>query len=129
MSAMHRFVVVAALVAVLAGCAPTVPTALLDLKDEYVADGGMCASWSALSEPRAIAAIECDGGGKIYLFDSDASRSDVVKTELEVNKDIRARTDIMLSGNTWLVIDRIGVIVSLLPQMGGMIQGRNGANP
>ena len=126
---MHRFVVVAALVAVLTGCAPTVPTALLDLKDEYVADGGTCASWSMLSEPRAIAAIKCDSGGKIYLFDSDASRSDVVKTELEVNKDIRARTHIMLSGNTWLVIDRIGVIVSLLPQMGGMIQGRNGANP
>ena len=129
MSAMHRFVVVAALVAVLAGCAPTVPSALLDLKDEYVADGGTCSSWSTLSEPRAIAAIECDGGGKIYLFDSDASRSDVVKSELEVNQDIRARTHIMLSGNTWLVIDRIGVIVSLLPQMGGMIQGRNGANP
>jgi len=129
MSVMHRFVVVAALVAVLAGCAPTVPTALLDLKDEYVADGGTCGSWSTLSEPRAIAAIECDGGGKIYLFDSDASRSDVVKTELEVNQDIRARTHIMLSGNTWLIVDRIGVIVSLLPQMGGMIQGRNGANP
>jgi hypothetical protein len=126
---MHRFVVVAALVAALTGCAPTVPVALLDLKDEYVAYGGTCASWSTLTEPRAIAAIECDGGGKIYLFDSDASRADVVKTELEVNQDIRARTHIMLSGNTWLVVDRIGVIVMLLPKMGGMIQGRNGANP
>ena len=129
MSAMHRFIVVAGLVAALAGCTPTVPVALLDLKDEYVADGGTCASWSTLTEPRAIAAITCDGGGKIYLFDADASRADVVKTELEVNQDIRARTHIMLSGNTWLVIDRIGVIVTLLPKMGGMIQGRNGANP
>jgi len=129
MSAMQRFAVVAAVAMSLAGCSATVPTALLDLKDEYVADGGTCASWSTMTEPRAIAAIECDGGGKIYLFDSDASRSDVVKTELEVNQDIRARTHIMLSGNTWLVIDRIGVIVRLLPKMGGMIQGRNGANP
>ena len=65
----------------------------------------------------------------LYLFEGDAARSDVVKTELETNADIRARTHIMLSGENWLIIDRIATIVKVMPSLHGIIQGRNGANP
>ena len=99
------------------------------VREKFVDAGGSCESWVPLEEPRAIDAIVCSDGAQIYLFDGDAERADVVKTELESNTDIRARTHIMLSGENWLVIDRITTIVKVMPQLHGIIQGRNGANP
>ena len=104
-------------------------TGLAAFRERFVASGGVCKTWEPITEPRSLGALECDGGAKLYLFDSDSSRSDVVKDQLEVNPDIRARTHIMLSGDYWLVIDKIPTIIHLLGRMGGMIQGRNGANP
>ncbi len=122
-----------ALFVALAGCTTVDEAGLTDLRGEFIAGGGECATWTSIDEPRSRGALLCDAGAKLYLFGSDAERSDFVKTELETNTDIRARTHIMLSGETWLVIDRIPVIVHLLGTMGrklgAMIQGRNGANP
>ena len=116
----------------LSGCAAqgTVDeTGLAALREEFVSFGGICKTWEPISEPRSLGALECEGGAKLFLFDSDESRSDVVKDQLEINPDIRARSHIMLSGDYWLVIDRIPTVIHLLGTMGGMIQGRNGANP
>jgi hypothetical protein len=117
----------------LAGCSSVDAAGLETLRQEFIDGGGTCATWTAIDEPRSHGAMLCDSGAKLYLFGSDDERSDFVKTELETNKDIRARTHIMLSGNTWLVIDRIPSIIHLLGTMGkkygAMIQGRNGANP
>lgn len=123
------FALGAAVALSLSGCTTADNAALTELRDTFVASGGVCDSWTAFDEPRSQGAIECDSGAKLYVFDSDASERDLVKTELDTNTDIRARTHIMLSGETWLVIDRIAVIVHVFPSMGGIIQGRNGANP
>lgn len=113
----------------LSSCTNAEPAELDALRAQFVAAGGSCGDWATLDEPRSLGAIECSSGAKIYVFDSDGARSDVVKTELDVNTDIRARKHIMLSGDYWLIIDRIPVIIELMPRLGGMIQGRNGANP
>lgn len=113
-------------VALTSGCAGQ---SAATVRDKFVAAGGSCDSWVDIDESRAIDAIECADGAKLYLFEGDADRSDFVKTELESNTDIRARTHIMLSGENWLIIDRIAVIVHVMPSMHGIIQGRNGANP
>ena len=128
-----RTLVALGVVVSIAGCARVDDAGLANLRAEFVAGGGECESWSPMDEPRSHGAVLCDSGAKLFLFGSDAERSDFVKTELETNTDIRARTHIMLSGETWLVIDTIPVIVHLLGTMGhklgGIIQGRNGANP
>ena len=127
--ALVRQTIVAVVVAgtlTLAGCASTGTDSV---RDNFVAAGGSCDSWVPLDDPRATESIECAGGARIYVFPGDAERSDFVKTELESNTLVRARTHIMLSGETWLVFDRIGVIVRVMPSMHGIIQGRNGANP
>ncbi|MEN9740605.1 MAG: hypothetical protein RLZ72_871 [Actinomycetota bacterium] len=120
--------VVAVAVVLLAGCAPT-GTQIDDLRERFVAAGGACTTWTSLDEPRARQAILCDSGAKLYTFTDYDAQKDVVKTELEVNRDIRGRTHIMLSGEDTLIIDRIGVIVRVMPYLHGIIQGRNGANP
>ena len=120
------FVAVAALLA-LGGCAPT--PGVEALRSRFVEAGGSCSSWTAISDPRAREAIRCAEGAVLYSVAGDAERSDIVKTELEANQKIRDRTHIMLSGDDWLIIDRIAVIVKVMPSLHGMIQGRNGANP
>lgn len=119
-------VAVVALLA-LAGCAST-PT-VEALRARFVEAGGSCSSWTPVSDPRAREAIRCAEGAVLYSVAGDAERSDIVKTELESNQEIRDRTHIMLSGDDWLIIDRIAVIVKVMPSLHGMIQGRNGANP
>jgi hypothetical protein len=96
---------------------------------KFVYAGGTCATSMPLEESRAVAAVACDDGARLYLFTGDDQRSTFVKSELESNADIRARTHIMLSGENWLIIDRIAVIVKVMPSLHGIIQGRNGANP
>lgn len=110
----------------LAGCASPEIDGIVE---KFVEAGGTCAASNPLEEPLAVAAVECDEGARIYLFTGDDQRSTFVKTELETNADIRARTHIMLSGENWLIIDRIAVIVQVMPSLHGIIQGRNGANP
>lgn len=110
----------------LAGCASP---GIGGIVEKFVDAGGPCATSSALDEPLSLAAVECADGARIYLFTGDDQRSTFVKTELETNADIRARTHIMLSGENWLIIDRIAVIVQVMPSLHGIIQGRNGANP
>ena len=129
---MHRFI--AALLGVilgiaLAGCAADNTSEVDALRSRFTTAGGSCDTWTAVTEPRSVGAISCADGAKVYLFTGDAQRADFVKTELETNTDIRARTHIMLSGENWLIIDRIAVIVAVMPSLHGIIQGRNGANP
>lgn len=119
-------VAVAALLA-LGGCAPT--PGVEALRARFVEAGGSCSSWTRVSDPRAREAIRCAEGAVLYSVAGDAERSDIVKTELESNQEIRDRTHIMLSGDDWLIVDRIAVIVKVMPSLHGMIQGRNGANP
>ena len=113
----------------LAGCAADNSEGVDALRDRFTAAGGSCDTWTAVTEPRAVGAISCADGAKVYLFTGDAQRADFVKTEIETNTDIRARTHIMLAGENWLIIDRIAVIVTVMPSLHGIIQGRNGANP
>lgn len=110
----------------LAGCASP---GIDGIVEKFVDAGGMCTTQTPLEEPLAVDAVECADGAHIYLFTGDDQRSTFVKTELETNADIRARTHIMLSGENWLIIDRIAVIVQVMPSLHGIIQGRNGANP
>lgn len=110
----------------LAGCASPGINGIIE---KFVDAGGPCATSSPLEEPLAVAAVECNQGARLYLFTGDDQRSTFVKTELETNADIRARTHIVLSGENWLIIDRIAVIVQVMPSLHGIIQGRNGANP
>jgi hypothetical protein len=63
------------------------------------------------------------------MFTGDSQRADFVKIALETNTDIRARTHIVLAGEDWPIIDRMAVIVAVMPSLHGIIQGRNGANP
>ena len=120
-------VVAAVTVAVIAGCSSANP--IDDVRERFVAAGGSCATWTTIDESRALAAIRCSDGAVLYAVTGDAARADIVKTELETNANIRARTHIMLSGENWLIIDRIAVIVRVMPSLHGIIQGRNGANP
>ena len=110
----------------LAGCASP---EIEGIVEKFVDAGGPCATSSSFVEPLAVAAVECSAGARLYLFTGDDQRSTFVKTELETNADIRARTHIMLSGENWLIIDRIAVIVQVMPSLHGISQGRNGANP
>lgn len=110
----------------LAGCQAT---STAEIRERFTDAGGDCAVWTSLNDSRAVDSIECSDGAMIYLFTGNDSRSDFVKTELETNANIRARTHIMLSGENWLIIDRIATIVRVMPTLHGIIQGRNGANP
>lgn len=110
----------------LAGCHATSTD---DIRERFTDAGGKCAAWTSINDSRAVDSIECSDGAMIYLFTGADQRSDFVKAELESNESIRARTHIMLSGENWLIIDRIAVIVQVMPSLHGIIQGRNGANP
>lgn len=129
---MSRFRGIVALVGVavsLAGCAPTASADLEDLRDRFVAAGGVCGDWTPITEPHAVSAATCDEGATLVVFASTKDRADFIKTELETNESIRARTHIIVSKETWLVIDTLAVVVGVWHDMGGMISGRNGANP
>lgn len=113
----------------LAGCAPSASTDLSNLRDRFVAAGGACHDWTPIAEPHALSAATCREGATLVVFASTKDRADFIKTELETNESIRARTHIIVSKDTWLVIDTLAAVVKVWPEMGGMISGRNGANP
>jgi hypothetical protein len=129
MARIRRTVAFALSVLVVGGCASPVSQEMVDLRTRFVAAGGLCSDWTSRDEPLAVSALTCDEGATVAVFDSTQDRADFIKSELETNELIRARTHIILSQDTWLVIDTLAVIVRVMPVMGGTISGRNGANP
>jgi len=128
----HRLVTIAVICGAvfgLTGCSSDSATQLDNLRERFVGAGGECSDWVTLEEPSAIGAETCAEGASLFVFESTTDRADFIKSELETNDKIRARTDIILSKDTWLVIDNLAVVVRVMPRLGGMISGRNGANP
>jgi hypothetical protein len=113
----------------LTGCSTESAAQLGDLRERFVEAGGVCSDWAPLGKPLALAAQTCAEGATLVVFNSTEDRADFIKSELETNEQIRARTHVIVSEDTWLVIDTLAVIVRVMPPMGGMISGRNGANP
>lgn len=128
---MHRLAALIAISTVvgLSGCSADGSVTMSDLRDRFVAAGGTCSTTTPYDEPRALSAATCAEGATLVVFESTQDRADFIKTELETNESIRARTHIIVSKDTWLVIDTLAVVVRVMPAMGGMISGRNGANP
>jgi|GEM_PF-1464233 len=114
---------------VVGGCTSPISQEMIDLRNRFVAAGGLCSEWTPLHKSLAPEARACSEGSTLVVFDSTQDRADFIKSELETNELIRARTHIILSKDTWLVIDTLAVVVRVMPSMGGMISGRNGANP
>lgn len=129
MGRFRGFVALSVGAAVLAGCSSATTPALDELRERFVAAGGVCEGVTPIHRPHATAAVTCDEGALLAVFESTKDRADFIKSELEINTSIRARTHIILSKDTWLVIDTLASIVAVWPEMGGMISGRNGANP
>jgi hypothetical protein len=113
----------------LAGCAPGPDVELADLRQRFVAAGGSCDTWTLGPETGARASMTCAEGAVLMVFDSTSDRADFIKNELETNRLIRERTHVIVSKDTWLVTDTLAVVVQVWPELGGMISGRNGANP
>ena len=129
MGRIRTTVALAIFAVIMAGCAQPTPQAMSDLRERFVAAGGLCSDGTPRDELLALASLTCDEGATLVVFNSTNDRADFIKSELETNEQIRARTHIILSKDTWLVIDTLAVIVRVMPPMGGMISGRNGANP
>lgn len=126
---MRYSVVVIAALLVLGGCAPTSgDTEIATIRDEYIAAGGECATTIAVTISPAAQSLRCSGGALIHTLSSHDDRSELIDFYLEQD-DVRARTHIMLSDEGWLIVDDIATIVRVMPKLGGIIHGRNGANP
>jgi hypothetical protein len=113
----------------LAGCAPGPDVELAHLRQRFVAAGGSCDTWMLGPDTGARASMTCAEGAVLMVFDSTSDRADFIKNELETNRLIRERTHVIVSKDTWLVTDTLAVVVQVWPELGGMISGRNGANP
>lgn len=124
-----RVVAIAVALVTLTGCAQGPDAELTDLRQRFVAAGGSCESTSTGPNGPARASMTCADGSVLMVFDSSSERADFIKNELENNRLIRERTHVIVSEDTWLVIDTLAVVVRVWPKMGGMISGRNGANP
>jgi len=128
----HRFATISLVcgaVLGLTGCSTNPDAQLVDLRERFVEAGGECSDWTTLEKPLALDAKTCVEGAILVVFESTEDRADFIKSELETNEQIRARTHIIVSKDEWLVIDSLADIVRVMPAMGGMISGRNGANP
>ena len=113
---MHRLVTIAVICGAvfgLTGCSSDSATQLDNLRERFVGAGGECSDWVTLEEPSAIGAETCAEGASLFVFESTTDRADFI----------------ILSKDTWLVIDTLAVVVRVMPRLGGMISGRNGANP
>jgi hypothetical protein len=129
MTARRGVLGVLAIALLVSGCSATTPVELDDLRTRFIAAGGTCSTWSSVSEPGSLAARTCAEGAVLMVFADTVSRADFIKTEIETNSRIRDRTHIILSKDTWLVLDTLASVVRVMPTLGGMISGRNGANP
>ena len=114
---------------IVSGCTSPISNQMVDLRERFISAGGSCSDWTPLHKSLAPEARACSEGATLVVFDSTQDRADFIKSELETNGHIRARTHIIVSKDEWLVIDTLAVVVRVLPSMGGMISGRNGANP
>lgn len=129
---MHRLSAITLVGGVIFGltaCSTDSAAQLDDLRERFVVAGGVCSDWAPLGKPLALAAQTCAEGATLVVFNSTEDRADFIKSELETNEQIRARTHVIVCEDTWLVIDTLAVIVRVMPPMGGMISGRNCANP
>jgi hypothetical protein len=129
MTARRGVVGVLAFALLLSGCHSATPVELDDLRERFIAAGGICSGWSAVSERGTLAAGTCAEGAVLMVFANTEGRADFIKNEIETNPGIRGRTHIILSADTWLVLDTLASVVRVMPSLGGMISGRNGANP
>ena len=124
---MMKGVALGAIVLTLTGCAA--PTNAIDeLRERFVAAGGVCAEPTRFEFPAASHSLRCANGPLLHTVETDADRAKVVDFYLE-SDDVRSRTHIMLGAERWIIVDTISVIVTVMPKLGGIIQGRNGANP
>ncbi|MDP4586341.1 MAG: hypothetical protein NWS64_03460, partial [Microbacteriaceae bacterium] len=98
-------VIVSALL--LSGCSATTPAQLDDLRARFIAAGGTCTDWTLIDEPYAEAAATCAEGSTLVVFTTTQNRADFIKKEIETNDRIRARTHVIVSEDTWLVIDTL----------------------
>ena len=129
MRGFRRIALLTAVLFALTGCT-TVPDAdLTDLRQRFVDAGGTCDTSTAGHDSDARASMTCADGAVLMVFNSTSDRADFIKNELETNRLIRERTHVIVSKDAWLVIDTLAVVVRVWPEMGGMISGRNGANP
>jgi hypothetical protein len=124
---MTKGVALAAVVLALAGCAA--PTNAIDeLRERFVAAGGECSAPERFELAAASHSLRCANGALLHTVETDADRAKVVDFYLE-SDNVRARTHIMLGAERWIIVDTISVIVTVMPKLGGIIHGRNGANP
>ena len=127
---MVKRVVAGLLILALTGCASSAPPAdtVEQLRERFVAAGGDCTDATPFSLAPATESLTCSGGAVLHTVGSDSDRSALVDYYLE-SDSVRARTHIMLGAERWIIVDKISTIVVVMPHLGGIIQGRNGANP
>jgi hypothetical protein len=127
---MMKTLSIGVLVFLLAGCVSSGPQAasIDELRTQFVAAGGDCADATAFELDAALESIRCANGAVLHTVESDIDRSAIVDYYLESER-VRARTHVMLGAERWIIVDKISTIVVVMPQLGGIIQGRNGANP
>lgn len=118
------------LILALNGCASSPPPSdtVEQLRERFVSAGGVCNDAAPFRLAPATESLACSGGAVLHTVDSDADRSAIVDYYLE-SASVRSRTHIMLGAERWIIVDRISVIVTVMPKLGGIIHGRNGANP
>jgi hypothetical protein len=127
---MMKTLSIGVLVFMLAGCVSSLPQveSIVELRTRFVAAGGDCDDATTFDLDAAVESIRCANGAVLHTVESDTGRSAIVDYYLESER-VRARTHVMLGAERWIIVDEIATIVSVMPQLGGIIQGRNGANP
>jgi len=127
---MMKTLSIGVLVFMLAGCVSSSPqvASIDELRAQFVAAGGDCADATAFDLDAAVESIRCVNSAVLHTFESDIDRSAIVDYYLESER-VRARTHVMLGAERWIIVDKIATIVTVMPKLGGIIQGRNGANP
>ncbi|MFZ4505040.1 MAG: hypothetical protein ACOYNK_01595 [Microbacteriaceae bacterium] len=127
---MMKTLSIGVLVFMLAGCVSSGPQVapIDELRAQFIAAGGDCADATAFELDAALESIRCVNGAVLHTVESDADRSAIVDYYLESER-VRARTHVMLGAERWIIVDKIATIVTVMPKLGGIIQGRNGANP
>ena len=127
---MVKWLVAGVLVLALSGCASqTTPAETVDeLRARFVAAGGECAEATPFDLEPATESLQCSSGAVLHTVASAADRSAIVDYYLE-SDSVRDRTHIMLGAERWIIVDEIATIVVVMPKLGGIIHGRNGANP
>ena len=127
---MTKTLSIGVLVFMLAGCVSSGPQAasIDELRAQFIAAGGDCAEATAFDLDAAVESIRCVNGAVLHTVESEADRMAIVDYYLESER-VRARTHVMLGAERWIIVDKIATIVVVMPKLGGIIQGRNGANP